>query len=764
MVNPKIQYRYPTSPTREEDQFHVFPVMVTSVDHERMCLTCQDMRTGIIYTDVKAFPANASGIETSDIQMPEERAVGIAANMRSRAGFMDVAILSWIPVGTLNGLQAVAQRPSNEVEGMNLRARSTYRKATVGQKTVSNTLGYSERIDAGWDRTSADFSRDKIDALTRTWSQLTGNKVSYSDSGLSVKGAINRPNAVGVIPVVIPDGSKTHYPVFLNPTAAYSDRYTKGTQDVIPLSESRELVQEFALDFPVPLEALGTPLMDTFLGSTANPWTRTAVVTTGNISHDDQSYSIDQTWDHPTKKTVAAVGPTNSEGITPRRRAYIIEKTQGTLVGYSQFDPTTYGKVLKPVLFPYTTQGRFAVDVTSSYLPTVASSDNVETRLAASAMAIRFPHEYNTTRIDITKEGFTSFEIGSTLPKENIPLAGGYEHPHGAGRSLEGHAVGSVKLVVGKNRDEEEALDFSALGQVVMRLGADDASLPNERRNVMTQQRGAADAVTQRTLQYWAASKLIPGDAGSLTMKTGAENISLRAAFDGGTVVRFGARNVNSKRRHLINGYQDAPGTIPWGVNDSSRVDSKTSGRPTYGAGDSLYAFHNLANAGAPVAKMLPYNWSGTPIPTTMDAHGLSIDFHTVRDILLRVGANPASGQSVLMDLAGGLVAWFGKDQQGRSLTATLDGGIEMVIGMNDQQKGLRLEITGDVDITTKGNVHWNVTGDFVLGCTSYVCNAKTDHITTSQNTTSMALVSHVIESPATVSNQGLYTSSEDGD
>ena len=122
--------------------------------------------------------------------------------------------------------------------------------------------------------------------------------------------------------------------------------------------------------------------------------------------------------------------------------------------------------------------GRFGADVSSGY-DTVQDSDmHAEARLAASCYSIRFPYEYNTTRLDVTKEGFTSIEIGSTIPKENNQFGGDYEHPHGAGRSLELHAVGSIKAVIGKNRDEEEAIDLQALGQVVMRLGADDTSLP----------------------------------------------------------------------------------------------------------------------------------------------------------------------------------------------------------------------------------------------------------------------------------------------
>ena len=186
-------------------------------------------------------------------------------------------------------------------------------------------------------------------------------------------------------------------------------------------------------------------------------------------------------------------------------RAFIVEKSQGTLVGYNIFDQVTYGHVLKPVLFPYNYCGRFGADVESGYFPVVDSADHEEARLAASCLAIRFPYDQNTTRLDVTKEGFISLEIGSTLPKENILKywQGGYEHPHGAGRSLEAHLVGSAKIVIGKNRDEEDALDAQILGQSVIRLGADDASLPNSRRTVQTQIRSNGDIPATRTLQFW---------------------------------------------------------------------------------------------------------------------------------------------------------------------------------------------------------------------------------------------------------------------
>ena len=333
-----------------------------------------------------------------------------------------------------------------------------------------------------------------------------------------------------------------------------ADRYVDGKQDVIPFSENTELIQEYALDYPVPFEVLQTSLLDNILGTTADPWARTTVTSpSGQVAYDSETYMITQAWDDPYDDRVKAVGPTLAEGATPQRRGYIVEKTSGTLVGYSLFDQVTYGQVLKPQLFVGTpsqpTLGKFGSSVESGYLPVVDSTDHEEARLAASCMAIRFAYEQNTTRLNVTKEGLTQMELGATLPKENIPLQGGYEYPYGAGRSLEAHVVGSAKLVIGKNRDEEEAVDAQILGQMVLRLGSDDTSLPNARRTVQTQIRSKSDAVQNRVLQYWTESgvKLVPGDAGSLTNKTGAESISLLAAFDGGTVIRLGGKNPQAK-------------------------------------------------------------------------------------------------------------------------------------------------------------------------------------------------------------------------
>ena len=624
-----------------------------------------------------------------------------------------------------------------------------------GQKTSSYRGGYSEKIDSGWDRQTGDWSRDKLDSDRRTWTQITHRKVSSTGSGVSFEGPVNRPNASNITPVILPDGTQ-EYIAYLQPGAVPSDRYIKGKPDVIPFSENTHLVQEYSLDYVIPIEVLQTDLMDYILGTKSDPWGRTTV-TSGQVAYDNETYMATQNWDHPDNATLQGVGPTLQEGATPARRGFIIEKSEGTLVGYNRFDTLTYGKVLKPGLF----LSRFGADVESGYFPVIESTDHVEARLAASCYTVRFPYEYNTTRMDVTKEGFVSLEIGATLPKKNVGIGNGiYEHPHGSGRSLEAHLVGSLKAVIGKNKDEEEAIDLQALGQVVLRLGADDTILPNARRIVQTQIRGQGDKLSDRALQYWQNGTLTGlGDSGVATDGTGktkGENVSLRAAFDGSAVIRLGARNPNALRRHLINGYSDGQGKIPYGINDSGRKDSHSAGRPNYGGGDSIYRFHDLTQVGTPQLSPLlpPYQSSGQPV-SNMDAHGLSLDCHAVQDILLRAGANTASGQSMLIDLAGGLVVALGKDKQGRSITGAFDGGVEITINPNTQGRALRLEIDGDIDVAHHGNLNWVSTGDWTTEQTTWRNISMTDRIFTQQKTIEMSLARHTIETPDMIHNEG---------
>jgi hypothetical protein len=772
---------------RTEQQFQIFLAKVVTVDYERKVLTLEDTRDQSIYMDVLAFPAHYSSYESSDVTMPEQGTHCVCAHLWYERGSTSVVILSYTLMDTITGQDSIAIRPieNNEIQGWSDRIRGGYRKAYPAQRATIMTGGFSEKLDTGWDTLTADFSRDRVDAERRTRTQITGRRVGYTDAGLSFSGPINRPNASNLTPAILPDGS-SEYIVYLQPGAQLQDRYVSGKPDVIPFAEHTDFVQEYSLDYPMPAEIIQTTLFDTILGTIADPWARTTVTApSGQTAYDSETFMVvNQGWDNPINSGKTAVGPTLNEGPTPQRRAFIKEAVAGTLVGYNRFDTMTYGYVLKPTLSISATtnvsQGRFGADISSGYLPVVDSPDHVEARLAASACATRFPFDQNTTRFDITKEGLLTFEIGATLPKENIPLNNGttpYEYPHGAGRSVEAHLVGSMKMVVGKNRDEEDAIDLQALGQAVIRLGADDTALPNARRTVLTQLRSKSDAPQARQLQYWTASgvKLKPGDSGVNMQgynKTGAESVSLTAAFDGAAVLRLGARNPAALRRHLVNGYKDGPGVTPYAVGDASRIDSHSPGRPNYGAGDSKYALsgssgnvHDLTQAGLPQLGLAPFNaaaWSGTPVPgdsnltnSPMDQHGLSLDLHAVRDILVRVGGNPISGQSILLDTAGGLVATIGSDKQGRSLTATFDGGVEIVIKANNQGKALRIELEGDIDISHKGNLHYNTTGDWITECTSWRHVSKTDRVFTQQKSIDASLTRHTVEAPDILNNQG---------
>jgi hypothetical protein len=135
------------------------------------------------------------------------------------------------------------------------------------------------------------------------------------------------------------------------------------------------------------------------------------------------------------------------------------------------------------------------------------------------------------------------------------------------------------------------------------------------------------------------------------------------------------------------------------------------------------------------------------------------LDLHAVRDVLLRIGANKNSGQSLLLDLDGGIVIATGADKQGRSLTGALAGGVELTIGQSSAKKGLRLEINGDVDMMVYGNMHQHVTGTYTLECAQFRGVTMTEHVQTAQRIIEAALARHTTEAPNIVHNQGSYIS-----
>lgn len=759
---PTPQRPLSTEPLREDERYQVFLARVERVDEESKTVAIRDRRNGIIYEDVSAFPANSSSFTSTDVDMPEIGTTCLAATLEWNRGHSHHVVISYLAADTISGLYAVAHRPvtdfDSRIPGWTDRLRGVYRKAYPGQHTIAKTQGYTARFDASWDLASADYSRDRVDHFRRTRFSTTGRTVSKDEASLRISGPVNRPDSSDIQPVILPNGEK-EWILTLDPARKWTDRYTAGATDQLPLSETTTKVQEFALDYPLPHEALSQDMWEEILGLTRS-WSEKTEIKKDSlgVGYDDQSYLATQDWDHPSKPKQAGVGPTKEEGQTLRRRGWILERAEGTLVGSNKFDNATYGKVLKPTVFPLTRMGRFASSVESTYLPVAQSKDQSETRFAASALSVRFPYEFNTTRWDVTKEGMIVFEVGSTLPKENTRLDGSsYEHPHGAGRSVEGHLLGSMKLVVGKNRDEEESIDLQTIGGAVVRLGADDSSLPSWRRTLQTQIRGKKDQLSDRELQLWSESKLKPGDCGDPTNKTGAENVSLRSALDGGLFLRVGAREKSVKRRHLKNGYRDAKGEDRYSISDGDRQDARSDGRPMYAAGDEHYRFHDLSKVGTSrfSKPISPYKWLGSP--GDPESFGLSADIHMVRDILLRIGSN--DGVSASLDTAGAILAAIGRDKHGRSLVGSLDGGVALSVGKDKKGKGLRLEVDGDVDVTINGNLHLNVTGDITTECTRSTKLAKISDVVKGLVIQRFASSLFTNEAPEIVNNQGQYRS-----
>ena len=182
--------------------------------------------------------------------------------------------------------------------------------------------------------------------------------------------------------------------------------------------------------------------------------------------------------------------------------------------------------------------------------------------------------------------------------------------------------------------------------------------------------------------------------------------------------------------------------------------------------------------AGEPSLNMLPYNTAAynalgpvipinsnvVPATSAMDQHGLSLDLHSNQDVLVRVGKNPGSGQSILIDSAGGLVATIGSDKQGRSVTASFDGGVQITIAANNGGKALQIELLGDIDIVQKGNFSFLCTGDWTTECTTWNHVTKTDSIITQQKFLDICLARNTIHSPDVVNQQGTQVSAPGGE
>src|SRR5208337_3388310 len=188
-ITKNTQY-YPRAPfERSPEDLHrdIFVVEVLTVDYERKVMTVSDIRDGLVYSDVQVFPASSASQQGYEMVMPEQGSIGLACNFAYSSGFRQTMIIGWVHLQRYIGVDAIGVRPISgaRIQGHSDRLRGTYRKATPGQKTSSYTGGFSEKIDTGWDRQTAAYSRDKEDSDKRQWTTIAERKVSYTDAGAS---------------------------------------------------------------------------------------------------------------------------------------------------------------------------------------------------------------------------------------------------------------------------------------------------------------------------------------------------------------------------------------------------------------------------------------------------------------------------------------------------------------------------------------------------------------------------------------------------
>lgn len=140
-----------------------------------------------------------------------------------------------------------------------------------------------------------------------------------------------------------------------------------------------------------------------------------------------------------------------------------IEKVSGTVVGndpYSVSGRSTYGKLLKPVLFndPNASTGNPRMEPVAN---SEASSE--KSLVAAYLYRMRRPDGLGELFVSHDKEGHIFMSVpASTSKKSNL----------GAGRSLEADFKGSVKMVVGANKNDTASLDVIAKGGTKWSLGS----------------------------------------------------------------------------------------------------------------------------------------------------------------------------------------------------------------------------------------------------------------------------------------------------
>jgi len=190
-------------------------------------------------------------------------------------------------------------------------------------------------------------------------------------------------------------------------------------------------------------------------------------------------------------------------------RNLFIEKVHGTVVGndaYTLKGRSTYGKPLKPVLFTTgsASQGNPRLE---------AVEDNAEASLTAAYLyrMVR-PDGLGEVFVAHDKEGHYFLSIpASTSKKSNL----------GAGRSVEADIKGSIKAVIGANKDDRASIDLVASGGMKWNLGT------------LTASERSLDLVAKGGIGIKAGQDL---DGSSLTAEMGGDvGLSVTGSFGVGT-------------------------------------------------------------------------------------------------------------------------------------------------------------------------------------------------------------------------------------
>ena len=109
-------------------------------------------------------------------------------------------------------------------------------------------------------------------------------------------------------------------------------------------------------------------------------------------------------------------------------------------------------------------------------------------------------------------------------------------------------------------------------------------------------------------------------------------------------------------------------------INPGGRIS--VAGRKKRDYGTYSNAFSTTTDEG--VAKKERVDFGGIP---TVSPAGRSANINTEGSIEMSIGSDEADKKSLVLDMAGSMVAWFGKDENGRSVIMQTDGSVLVNIG-----------------------------------------------------------------------------------